>query len=121
YLAPPNIPGPVPAPRHAGRFNNEPLPTPPSFNEQDVSDKPAAIRKLPLLTPQAITEITQYHRLRLESLLAVDEGVAKIIDGLSRAGELNNTFVIFASDNGFLEGEHRLNDQKLALYEPSIR
>src|SRR5439155_6954337 len=48
YLAPHNIPGPVPAPRHAGRFKNEPLPTPPSFNEQDVSDKPAAIRKLPL-------------------------------------------------------------------------
>ena len=39
-----------PLPRHKNRFANEPLPMPPSFNEADVSDKPAAIRNRPLLT-----------------------------------------------------------------------
>ena len=38
-----------PATRHAGAFDDEPLPKPPNFNEADVSDKPAAIRQLPPL------------------------------------------------------------------------
>ena len=39
-----------PAPRHATAFDSEPLPTPPNFNEADVSDKPAAIQAMPSIT-----------------------------------------------------------------------
>ncbi len=111
----------LPAPRHRGRFASEPLPTPPSFNEADVSDKPAAIRNEPLLNAREIDRATERYRLRLESLLAVDEAVAQIVAELSRSGELANTLIIFTSDNGFFHGEHRIETGKVDLYEPSTR
>ncbi|HEV8687054.1 MAG TPA: sulfatase [Gaiellaceae bacterium] len=112
---------PVPAPRHRNRFASEPLPAPPSFNEADVSDKPAAIRRRPLLTQQRIGAVTENYRQRLESVLAVDEGVAAIVRALQDAGELANTLFVYTADNGFFHGEHRIPNGKVQLYEPSVR
>jgi arylsulfatase A-like enzyme len=118
---PANQATPVPAPRHHDRFAGEPLPMPPSFNEADVSDKPAAIRRRPLLRPARIAGITENYRQRLESILAVDEGVAAIVRALQERGELANTLLVYTSDNGFFHGEHRIPAGKVQLYEPSVR
>lgn len=67
------FPNPQPAPRHLNAFSSEPLPQPASFNEPDVSDKPAPIQALPLLTEADINDITGRYRSRLASLLAVDD------------------------------------------------
>ena len=112
---------PSPAARHKNRFANEPLPTPPSLNEADMSDKPAAMRNRPLLTPARLAAIRESYQQRLESLLAVDEAVAQIVNELTRIGKLDNTYIIFTSDNGFFHGEHRVAAGKVLLYEPSIR
>ena len=112
---------PSPAPRDQNRFANEPLPMPPSFNEADVSDKPAQIRNKRLLGPGKIRAIRENYQQRLESLLAVDEAVARIVEELSLIGKLDNTYIIFTSDNGFFHGEHRIQGGKILLYEPSIR
>jgi N-acetylglucosamine-6-sulfatase len=114
-------PTPVPAPRHQDAFDSEPLPKPPGFNERDVSDKPLAIRRRPLLGPGRIRIVRENYQQRLESLLAVDEAVAKLVATLRRAGELGDTLIIFTSDNGFFHGEHRVPSGKLLAYEPSIR
>src|SRR5207253_4494905 len=98
-----------------------PLPTPPSFNEADVSDKPTSIRNRPLLTQARINAIRENYQQRLESLLAVDEGVAQIVQALQSTGALDNTYIVYTSDNGFLHGEHRVATGKVLLYEPSIR
>jgi N-acetylglucosamine-6-sulfatase len=118
---PSGIATPSPAPRDKDRFANEPLPMPPSFNEADVSDKPAAIRNRPLIGPARINAIRENYQQRLESLLAVDDAVAQIVNELTRIGKLDNTYIIFTSDNGFMHGEHRLQTGKVVLYEPSIR
>jgi N-acetylglucosamine-6-sulfatase len=112
---------PVPAPRHAGRFASEPLPMSPAFNEADVSDKPAAIRKNGLLNPVLIDQLTYLYRQRLESLLAVDEGVAALVRVLKEQQVFKKTVLIFTSDNGYLIGDHRIPAGKVLLYEPSIR
>jgi N-acetylglucosamine-6-sulfatase len=112
---------PVPAPRHRNAFASEPLPRPPGFNERDVSDKPFSIRRRPRLTPTRIRKIRENYQQRLESLLAVDEAVGRIVAALSASGELSRTLVIFTSDNGFFHGEHRVPTGKVLLYEPSIR
>jgi N-acetylglucosamine-6-sulfatase len=112
---------PVPAPRHKDRFAGEAMPTTPAFNEADVSDKPAAIRRRPLLRPRRIAGVTENYRQRLESLLALDEGVAAIVRALADAGELGNTVLIYTSDNGFFHGEHRIPAGKVQAYEPSAR
>jgi hypothetical protein len=54
-------------------FAGAKAPRPPSFNEADVSDKPAALSSLSLLTPAQITAIDSEHQTRLESLQSVDE------------------------------------------------
>jgi N-acetylglucosamine-6-sulfatase len=118
---PANLATPVPAPRHRNRFAAEPLPVTPAFNEADVSDKPAGIRSRPVIGPGRVTAITEEYRQRLESLLAVDEGIAEIVAALRTAGELDNTLIVFTSDNGFFHGEHRVQTGKVLHYEPSTR
>jgi len=110
-----------PAVRHLGAFAGEPLPTPPNFNEADISDKPAGMASRPFLTEDQIINTTRRHRSRLESLLAVDEGVASVIAALRDSGELDSTLVIYTSDNGFFAGEHRVQNGKNRVYEESIR
>ena len=118
---PANLATPVPAPRHRNRFAAEPLPVTPAFNEADVSDKPRGIRTRPVIGPGRVAAITEEYRQRLESLLAVDEGIGEIVAALRAAGELDNTLIVFTSDNGFFHGEHRVQTGKVLHYEPSTR
>lgn len=113
--------GPRPAPRHAGTFADVAMPRPPSFNEEDMADKPLFMRLKPSLDAAAIAEIEQRYRNELESLLAVDEAVAAIVDTLESEGMLDNTYIIFTSDNGFFHGEHRTPVEKILAYEPSAK
>ena len=111
----------VPAPRHAGLFPGVQAPRTPSFNEADVSDKPAKIQHLPLLSSQSTAAIDQLYRQRLQTLQAVDEAVAAIVHTLEAAGQLGNTYVFFTSDNGYHMGQHRLQPGKYTPYEPDVR
>ena len=112
---------PVPASRHASRFPTELPPAfdDPSYNEADVSDKPAWVRKHPLISSEARSELVRLYRMRLRALQAVDEGVRRLVRALADTGRLDNTLIIFTSDNGFLFGEHRL-EGKDKLYEPAL-
>ena len=114
-------PTPAVAPRHANAFSSVALPLPPSFNEADVSDKPAAIRRRPPIGVATAAAIQEGYQQRLESLLAVDEAVASIVGTLRATGELDDTLILFTSDNGFFHGEHRVRQGKVLPYEPSIR
>ena len=111
---------PAVAPRHRGAYAAARLPRPPSFDEADVSDKPLFVRR-PRMRRRTVKEIHALYRQQLESLIAVDEGVERILDSLRAAGELGRTLVVFTSDNGYLAGQHRLAHGKANIYEPAIR
>lgn len=113
--------GPRPAPRHKEAFADQPLVIPPSFNEDDVSDKPAHIRSLPLLDDQGVEYIAQTHRTRLASLLAVDEAVAAIVNQLEASSELDTTLIVVTSDHGYFMGEHRIPSEKTHPYEEAAK
>ena len=117
---PRNFSTPDPAPRHRDALAGTPLPQPPNFNEADVSDKPLVIRRRPLITRGQLAAIQENWQQRRETLMAVDEAVVSIIETLRATGELDNTLVIFTSDNGFFHGEHRIRNGKVLLYEESI-
>ena len=122
YVAPTAPHGPAtPAERHKGAFADEEAPRPPSFNEEDVSDKPSWIRNSDSLSAGEVSGIEDYYRQRLESTLAVDEMVASLVEELEATGELDNTFIFFTSDNGFEQGEHRVKTGKNRPYEESAR
>jgi N-acetylglucosamine-6-sulfatase len=118
---PANVATPVPAPRHRNVFQAQALPNPPSFNEADVSDKPAGIRSRALIGPARVNALRENYQQRLESLLAVDEAVGEIVRALEATGEINRTYILFTADNGFFHGEHRVQTGKVLLYEPSVR
>ncbi len=120
---PPNIcpAAPVPSPQDEGAFSSTPILQPPNFNEADVSDKPPFIQALPSLTPEEIDKVERRYRCTIESMLGVDRGIAQVYNKIEKAGELDQTIFIFASDNGYYFGEHRIPKGKLYPYEENLR
>ena len=122
YVAPTAPHGPAtPAERHEGAFAEEEAPRPPSFDEEDVSDKPAPISGAERISDAEASNVDDYYRQRLESMLAVDGMVASLVEELEAAGELENTYIFFTSDNGWQQGEHRIRSGKNRPYEESAR
>lgn len=115
------LPRAVPAPRHRELFGNEPLPVDAAFDEEDVSDKPAVIQRRPRVNDELVDEITAAYRDEIRSLQAVDDAVERIVQTLDATGQLDDTVIVFTSDNGYLHGQHRLPFGKYYPYEPVIR
>ncbi len=111
----------TPAPRHADAFAGVTAPRPPSFNEDDVSDKPAWVRARDQLTDRQIAQIDALYRRRLQTLLSVDDLIGTLVDTLRAAGQFQRTYIFFSSDNGFHLGEHRLPQGKNTAYDEDIR
>ena len=111
----------LPLPGDFRRFARSRLPGSPSFNETDLSDKPAFRQELDELSASRIRGIRANYRCWLASLRAVDRGVARLVSVLRETGELSNTAIFFTSDNGFLQGEHRIPGQKAQSFEEAIR
>jgi N-acetylglucosamine-6-sulfatase len=111
----------TPAARHEDAFLGARLPRPSSFDEKDVSDKPDWVRNNPTLDQEQIAPMEDLYRDRLRSMLAVDEMVGRLVDALRENGELDNSYLVFTSDNGFHLGQHRLTMGKWTAYEEDIR
>lgn len=111
----------TPAPRHAGLFPDLKAPRTPSFDEPNVRDKPARIRRLSPLSAQQVAAIDALYRKQMRSLQAVDEAVAALVKALQQTGQLANTYILFTSDNGFHMGQHRLEPGKYTPYEADVR
>jgi arylsulfatase A-like enzyme len=54
-----------------------------------------------------------------ECMLAVDEGVGRVLAALEASGQLENTLVVYAADQGYGLGEHGFN-QKIAPYDATV-
>ena len=113
---------PRPAPRYADAVEDLTVPRPPSFDEADLGDKPAALQEaLPPLTDQQIAQLDLDYQGRIGSLRAVDDHVGALVATLRRTHQLDNTLIVFVSDNGWLQGEHRVPGDKFLPYEESLR
>jgi arylsulfatase A-like enzyme len=117
---PSRLDGPRPAPRHRGALADANPPRTPAFDEPDVSDKPESVAKLPRLSAKGRREAEGSYRRRARSLLAVDDLVRDLVRTLRETDQLDDTYLILTSDNGYLLGEHRLKG-KIVPYEESIR
>ena len=82
----------VPAPRDAALFPTVKAPRPRSFNEADVSDKPAYVRNRPRLTTSQISTIDKGYRNRVRMVQAADKAVKALIDALTAGGQYANTY-----------------------------
>jgi len=103
--------------RHLGDLATATVRLGPAVNEADVRDKPRYIRHRAIVSREWVRTRT---RDQWESLLAVDELVSRIMATLADTGRAANTLVIFMSDNGFSNREHRWGGKQVP-YEESIR
>ncbi|XMA15036.1 hypothetical protein WAI453_007827 [Rhynchosporium graminicola] len=110
---------PVPAKRHQHLFKGEKVPRSASFNP----DEPSGANWILDLKQQNQTVVEyndHFYRQRLRALQAVDEMVNGLFESLETHGILENTYIIYSSDNGFHIGQHRLQPGKSCGYEEDI-
>ena len=89
----------------------------PSFNERDRSDKPHVVAKQEPVEPRKVARMQQ---ARAAALSSVDDALARLVQQLEEDGELDNTYIVFITDNGYTLGEHRWFGKTLA-YEENLR
>ena len=122
-----------PAPRHLKIFKNDSLPTPPyDTHLENYVGKPEWQRikawdshwkqYVPSDSIQPKPWPIKGYKFKsiLESLLAVDESLGKVLQTLEAMGELDNTVIVYSSDNGYFMGEHGYWDKRIA-YENSMK
>ena len=103
-----------------GLFTDLPPWRPPSFNEPDVSDKPAHVQAMIPLGPDRTAHDDALRINQYRTLQAVDRAVGRLLRALEDTGRLDDALVIFTSDNGLLWGEHRWVKKEVP-YEEAIR
>lgn len=79
------------------------------------------MRGLPQHNDSAVAYLDHFYRARLRALQAVDELVDRLVARLDEAGILDDTYIIYTSDNGYHIGQHRLPPGKECGYEEDIR
>jgi N-acetylglucosamine-6-sulfatase len=111
----------TPARQDRRKFAGATAPHTPSYDQPDVSRMPTFVRDLPRFTPLETAAINRLYRKRIRSLQAVDRAVVHLVRTLRATHELHRTYIVFASDNGFHLGQHRLPAGKRTAYETDIR
>lgn len=112
----------IPADRHKGMYDTMFYKRRPN-NAVAPLDKPALLQKfdsLPPLGPETATKEKSI-RERAEMLMAVDEGLGRMIEELESQNQLDNTIIVFTSDHGYWYGEHGLDEERRLAYEEAIR
>jgi arylsulfatase A-like enzyme len=109
-----------PAPGDEDLYSDLPLWRPPNFNLAELPGKPSWLQGLKPLTPDEIADVDNFRLDQLRSLRSVDRAVRDIVNKLQEQGRLDNTLIVFFSDNGFFWGEQRLTG-KNQVYEEASR
>jgi arylsulfatase A-like enzyme len=110
---------PIPAARHEHLFENIQVPRTPSFNPE----QPSGANWIKSLKRQNQTNVQyndHFYRARLRTLQAVDELVDGLFARLQEHNILDNTYIVYSSDNGYHIGQHRLQPGKSCGYEEDI-
>ncbi len=112
----------MPAERHKNLYAGKTVPRRPNAMRAPVG-KPALERRIGELPPLGAATGTRDEAIlgRQRSLSAIEEGVGEILSALKETGQLDNTLIVFTSDNGYFYGEHGLSVERRLAYEESIR
>lgn len=77
-------------------------------------------KDFPDTSPEGVKEFAAFSRAYTASIKSIDDSMGRVYDTLKKTGQLDNTLIIFAGDNGMFLGEHGMTDKR-AMHEPSIR
>lgn len=104
----------IATPKRKDMFATATVPQPPSYDEADVSDKPAWVRALP--RPR-LPGVVNQRRRSWAAAVSLDDSLRRIDAALATSGHLDDTVVIVVSDNGISLGEHRWLTKRCAYDE----
>ncbi|KAL2003750.1 hypothetical protein VTN02DRAFT_2386 [Thermoascus thermophilus] len=116
----PKMTEPIPAERHRHLFQDVKVPRTDHFNP-DTPSGVNWIRRLPQQNQSNVDYNDHFYRSRLRALQTVDELVDEVVARLTEAGRLDDTYIIYTSDNGYHIGQHRLPPGKECGFEEDIR
>ena len=102
-----------------GVYDNVSAPRTGNWNPAERSGS-SWVYDLPQLSRKKVQVCDKTHQHRLGNIAAVDVMVSELIAKLDNHGILDNTYVIYTSDNGFHIGNHRLLPGKRCPYEEDI-
>lgn len=107
---------PSPSERDRGDFRGSTIPIKPSLWQMTRGSQ------LPRKddTPRWRAAMQQLHAERLEALQSVDRAVGRLGRTLRRTGQLDDTVIVFSSDNGYSKGYH-LKDGKVLPWQESLQ
>ncbi|KAH9906935.1 arylsulfatase [Xylariomycetidae sp. FL2044] len=110
---------PIPLLRHMESFSDVQAPRLPNFNPTDDeahSKKGGWVGTLPVMNESVIETADFAYRSRIQALQGVDEIIEDVIAMLEAKGILDETYVIYTSDNGYHIGQHRIPAGKALFY-----
>ena len=105
---------------YADDFTDVRYPRTPDFDEDDVSDKFGVTRLRKPLTPAYKREIDEAFRDRIRAVQVLDRNVADLVETLDEEGALEDTYIVFTSDNGYIMGGHRREIGKYNHFESTV-
>ncbi|KAF1965780.1 Arylsulphatase [Bimuria novae-zelandiae CBS 107.79] len=107
------------AERHAHLFKDYKIPRDANFNPSKQGGT-GWIKKLPLLNDTVIEYNDEFQRSRLRALQSVDEMIEQLVKTLDQKGLLDDTYIIYTTDNGYHLSQHRLHAGKECGYDTDI-
>lgn len=119
FLPPGGTDAPKYAPRHAHLFKDYKIPRRTNFNPDEPSGV-AWVKDLPQLNDTVVEYLDEFQRSRLRALQSVDEMIEILVQKLEHHGLLDNTYIIYSTDNGYHVGQHRMHPGKECPYETDI-
>jgi arylsulfatase A-like enzyme len=106
----------IPSPTYQNKFMDVKLPKQPAHNEQAATNNVSIVNR----GAKWQRGDEKAYRAALQSLQSVDDLVEAVVDALRDARKLDNTVIIYTSDNGFIYGNPG-REGKNSPYEGSIR
>lgn len=110
----------TPAPQYSTAFPGAQAPRYPNWNYISL-DKQWIMRETPAMSAQKIAFVDLLHRRRLQTLLSVDDSIARIFHTLQSLGIEDETYIFFTSDHGYHLGQFGQVKGKSMPFESDIR
>lgn len=110
---------PIPQPKWADAFSDAKIPRTPNWNPSEASGA-SWLLNLPHQNDTVVDGLDEMYRARIRCVAGLDDMVADLIAALEKYGILDNTHIIYTTDNGYHIGQHRMGGGKKTGYETDI-
>lgn len=111
---------PIPQQKWANAFSDKVVPRTPNWNSPTQESGASWILNLPLQNETLVDGLDHLYRERLRCIAGLDDMVADLVSVLEKHNVLENTHIVFTSDNGYHIGQHRMGPGKKSGFETDV-